>query len=171
MSKQIPWDVIPDATGALLPTGLYKFEIEQMEEVQSQKERYMINGTYRVVEPQSEAGMVLYDHYAIGNELDPQGDDPKSWEGVAAVRFKDLIKKASVAQKPTVEETIVAARGARFIGDVVQETETKEGPYKGKVRNKLSRVYRVGEKDAMSGSNSTPTTAAFASPFRPGFVK
>ena len=171
MSKIIPWDVIPESVGTLLPTGLYKFEIESLEEVQSSKERYMINGTFRVLEPRSEVGMVLYDHYAIGTETDPQADDPKSWEGVAATRFKDLIKKAACEQKPTVEATITAAHGAQFIGDVVQETETKEGPYKGKVRNRLARVYRIGEKDAGTVTMNHSTKTPSVSPFRPGFVK
>lgn len=166
MSKHIPWEVIPESVGGVLPTGLYKFEIEALEEVQSSKERYMIKGTFRVLEPKSEEGMVLFDNYAIGNAGDPQADDPKSWEGVAASRFKDLIKKAGVQQHPTVEATCVAARGALFLGDVSQETEQQDGPYKGQVRNRLRKTYRVGEKDVAPPASMQ--RAAGVMPFRPG---
>lgn len=168
-SKMVPWDAIPDSVGNVLPTNTYKFEIETLEEVQSSKERYMIKGTYRVLEPKSEAGMVLFDNYAIGNEQDPQGDDPKSWEGIAAARFKDLIKKSGVTQHKTVEETCTAARGNMFIGEVTQETEMKEGPYKGQVRNRLKKVYRVGEKDAAQ-SGVVSGGAKSGATFRPGRV-
>jgi hypothetical protein len=167
--KQIPWDVISESIGTVLPTNTYKFEIEVLEEAQSAKERYMLKGTYRVVEPRSEAGMVLYDYYALGTEHDPQADDPKSWEGIAAARFKDLIKKANVAQKPTVEETCASARGAQFIGDVTQEVDQADGPYKGTTRNRLKKLYRVGEKDAAQDGNLARPTAS-VSPFRPGKV-
>ena len=171
MSKVIPWDAIPDSIGGVLPTNTYKFEIETLEEVQSSKERYMIKGTFRVLEPKSEAGMVLFDNYAIGNEKDPQADDPKSWEGIAAARFKDVINKAGVRRATTVEETCVLAQGALFIGDVVQETETQEGPYKGQIRNRLKKTYRVGEKDATSAMPNARPVGAAAVPFRPGRVQ
>lgn len=169
MSKMIPWDAIPDAVGNVLPTATYKFEIETLEETQSSKERYMLKGTYRVVEPTTEAGMVLYDYYAIGTEHDPQGDDPKSWEGIAAARFKDLVKKANVQQKATVEDTCVAARGATFIGDVTQEVDQSEGQYKGSIRNRLKKLYQVGTKDATNGAAAGRPTAP-VTPFRPGKV-
>lgn len=168
MSKVIPWDCIPDNVGNVLPTNTYKFEVEMLEEAQSKNETYMIKGTFRVVEPKGEAGMVLYDYYAIGTKDDAQANDPKSWEGIAAARFKDLIKKSGTAQKATVEETCAAARGAQFIGDVTQEIDQQEGPYKGQTRNRLKKLYQLGTKDAGNDGNLAGRPTATVSPFRPG---
>ena len=166
MSKQVPWDAIPDSIGQVLPTDTYKFEIEDMAESESTTKKYMLKSTYRVVEG-PHAGMVVFDNYCIGTDVDPQADDPKSWEGVAAARWKDILKKAAVPQKGTVEEACVAARGQQFVADVDQETETKEGPYKGKIRNRIKRTYRIGEKSAGTSGPATLQASA-ASAFRPG---
>ena len=45
----------------------------------------------------------------------------------------------------------------------------KEGPYKGQVRNRLKKVYRVGEKDAAQ-SGVVSGGAKSGAAFRPGRV-
>lgn len=179
MSKTIPWDVIPDNIGSVVPTGTYKLEVDQMSEEQTrEKGKYMIKATFRVVEPEAEAGQNIFDNYVIGSDEDPLAEDPKTWGGIAAARYKDIINKAGVQRKNTVEETCMAAKGAMFIADVTQEEDKSEGKYKGQVRNRIKKTYRIGERPVVGATASNgsgqpqPTQAAerpqAAASFRPG---
>lgn len=167
MSKIIPWDAIPDSVGNVLPAALYKFEVDEMVETESKKGKYMIKATYRVMEPAAQAGMVLFDNYAIGTDTDPAGDDPKSWEGIAAARWKDVIKKSSTPQRPTVEETCHAAKGMQFLADV-HVTVDKDGEYKGRERNNIRKTYRIGEASVPNNANHPGASGGSVRTFRPG---
>lgn len=167
MSKQVPWDAIPDSVGNVLPTGMYKLEVEEMLESESKKGKYMLKATFRVLEPVEQAGMVVFDNYTIGSDNDPGGDDPKSWEGIAAARWKDVIKKSATAQRPTVEETCHAAKGMQFLADVTVEVE-KEGEYKGRERNRIKKTYRVGEATIPVAGANHNAGGGTVRPFRPG---
>ena len=171
MSKNVPWDSVPDNLGNVLDTNLYKFEIEQMEETATKEAaKYMIKATYVVVEPEGDKGRLMFDNFVIGTNDDPSADDPKSWTGISAARWKDVLVKANVPTKGTTEEVCFAAKGAQFLADVVQEVDNKPGQYQGTVRNKIKKTYRVGERTvggagvAMANAASAPQ----ARPFRPG---
>ena len=97
MSKQVPWDVIPENSGIVLPEQLYKLEIDQMEETSTSTGKYMIKGTFKVLEPEAQKGLLYFENFVIGQDGDLNADDPKTWaNAVGAKIWKQVIDKAGV---------------------------------------------------------------------------
>ena len=87
MSKQVPWDVIPENTGIVLPEQLYKLEIDNMEETASGGGKYMIKGTFKVLEPEAQKGLLYFENFVIGSDDDLGADDPKTWANAVGGRI------------------------------------------------------------------------------------
>jgi hypothetical protein len=174
MSKQVPWDVIPENTGIVLPEQLYKLEIDNMEETASGGGKYMIKGTFKVLEPEAQKGLLYFENFVIGSDDDLGADDPKTWaNAVGAKIWKQVIDKAGVPKTGAVDLVCSQAKGQQVLAEIGIEVEQKEGKYKGTERNRARRWYRVGERPV----GGAPVSAAAAvgkpatpPPFRPGQV-
>lgn len=172
MSTSVPWDIIPDDQGVILSSGLKKLAIDNMEETSSNNGKYMIKAVFKVMEPANEEGLLYFDRFVIGSNEDLGAKDPETWaKAMGAKIFKQVMEKAGVPRKNTVEEMCHAARGCQVLADIGIEVETKEGKYKGKERNRARKWYRVGERP-VDGVQAPVATAAggFTPAFRPGQV-
>jgi len=176
MSKQVPWDVIPDNTGVVLPEQLYKLEIDSMEETQSSTGKYMIKGTFKVLEPDAQKGLLYFEQFVIGQDGDLQAEDPKTWaNAVGAKIWKQVIDKAGVPKSGDVEQVCMAAKGQQVLAELGIEVEQKEGKYKGTERNRARRWYRIGERPVGGATGAAAAAngnakAGSPPPFRPGQV-
>jgi hypothetical protein len=172
MSKQVPWDVIPDNQGVVLTAGIKKLEIDAFEETNSSTGKYMIKATFKVLEPANEAGLLYFDQFVIGSDSDLGAEDPNTWaQAVGAKIFKQVVDKAAVPRKDSVEATCIAAKGCQVLADIDIEVETKNEKYKGKERNRARKWFRVGERPVgtVAMPNGAPAAApAFQPAFRPG---
>lgn len=169
MGRTIDWDTIPDSS--LLPSGLYTLEVDDLAETTTKVKDdgtggyLMYKATFRVAEPASFAGTQLFDYFVIGNEDDPAGDKSETWtSSIGGGRMKRLFKATLVPLTGDVDKNIEACKGQRFVASVSEETEQKEGPYKGTKRNRINRMYAIGTQPVdISRSNGTSRPIAGAS--------
>lgn len=154
---------IPDT--AILADGAYIFAIESIEETASQSQKLMYKATLRVAEGPSGVGLPIFENFVIGNDNDPNADDPQTWAGsVAARRMKQLFTKTGVEVGDDLDEVIVAATG-QLVGAIVgQEVDdgSKDPKYKGTVRNRIQAFFTPGEREIGATDNGKP-----AAPKRP----
>ena len=176
MSKQVPWDVIPENSGIVLPEQLYKLEIDQMEETATSTGKYMIKGTFKVLEPEAQKGLLYFENFVSGQDGDLNADDPKTWaNAVGAKIWKQVIDKAGVPKSGGVDLVCSQAKGQQVLAEIGVEVEQKEGKYKGTERNRARRWYRVGERPVGGASGAAAAVAGSKPagsppPFRPGQV-
>ncbi len=165
MGRQWPGPEIPTG-GTLLPKDIYDLTIESIEETRANAGTLMYKGTFRVVEPAAFAGSPYWENFNIGSADDPNAEDPETWKrSIGAQILGRVIDAALVPRSNDVDTDIAAATGQRILASIEQEIETKEGPYKGRVRNKVVRWYKRGE--AAVGSAGAPAAAPRATTPKP----
>jgi hypothetical protein len=90
MGRQVPVAIIPKS--ADVPAGIYRVQIEEVVETQTQEKGYlMYKLRMEVLEPAEMAGRVLFDNIVIGNENDPDATNHATWRsGMSAPRLKQI---------------------------------------------------------------------------------
>lgn len=90
MGRQVPVAMIPKS--ADVPAGIYRVQIEEVVETQTQEKGYlMYKLRMEVLEPVEMAGRVLFDNIVIGNENDPDATNHATWRsGMSAPRLKQI---------------------------------------------------------------------------------
>ena len=153
MGRQVPWDEIPSA-GALVPDGVYVLEVTGLEESQSQSGKLMYPGVFAVVEPVDFAGYPVYENYVIGNDDDPNADDPATWKKSMGSRFmRTMLDKAGVPLDGDMDAVSAEAAGRQFLA-VIGQRETDRGT----MVNQIRSYYALGEREVGVSSGATPTT-------------
>jgi len=132
---QVPWEDIPDS--GLVPDGSYTCRIEDLEMSATGGGEgaklpagcLMIRGQFAIDSSNAHAGMMLFDNFVIGTSADPMAKDPVTWTGsIGGRRLKELLKKAVVPMKGTLEQTLRSAKGNMVVLAVTQRTTQRGTP-------------------------------------------
>ena len=171
MGKMIDPGITPEL-GETLPPGNYIFRIESLDDSEpTSTGKYMLKATLRVSEPTDHAESPFYENFVIGTDADMEADDPNSWKGIAARRYKDMLAKAGVAWSGNIDEMNTTAAGQLVGGSIrneVQGPTNRDGSpnrYAGNVQARIGGFFRVGEKAVgESGNGAAPAAAAKPAP-------
>ncbi|MGH2670063.1 MAG: hypothetical protein ACRDH5_13285 [bacterium] len=125
--------------------------------------KYQIKARLAVVEPESLVGNSHFEAFVIGSNDDPSADDPNTWKGLSAGRYREMLTKSGVELTGDVEQDIATAVGQTIGAHITQTIEpavTKDGqpnPYAGRVRSQVApgAFFRPGEKEV--GLDAAPT--------------
>ena len=153
---EVNWDEVPDSN--LVPDGTYSLTVEDIEETQSANGKLMYNASYRIGSPKEFKDMPIFENFVVGTDDDKMGASPATWTGSFAVRrMKQLSKAAQVPFDRSVDNLLLALRGAQFVASVVVDTDDgKKNPqYKGTKRNRITDYYPLGAR--MPGVAEAPT--------------
>ena len=164
MGKEYPADIIPDF-GAPFPPGAALVRIESLDDSEpTSTGKYQIRAVLRGMEPADVVDQPHFERFVIGRDQDPEADDPQSWKGIAAQRYRDMLLKAGVQPTGNVEKDNAEATG-QVLGIVVQnETQAatnRDGTpnaYAGRLQANLRTFFRQGEK-AIGGPAPAPVAA------------
>lgn len=176
MKKQSwPVDIIPNATRfTALPPGTYLAAIESISDDDATKtEKYMLKVTLRVTEPVAQQHLPHFENFVIGTDQDSNADDPNSWTGTAAVRFKEMIEKAGVTTTGDLPADCMAAQGqvvGMVINNEVQSAQNRDGSpnaYAGRVSARVRDWFRPGERKTQVAPQAAPQAPALTGPNGP----
>lgn len=152
MAKIYDPNIIPDL-GAHLPPGAALIRIESLlDDEATSTGKYQIIGTLRIIEPADMADQPTYERFVIGTDKDPAADDPNSWKGFAAQRYRDLLLKAGVAPTGNTDKDNSAAVGQIVGIEVVHEVQPDlnrdktPNKYAGQIQARIKSYFRQGEK-------------------------
>lgn len=141
---------------------MYEFEIDALEKMTSGAGNLMYKGTFRVVAPDTYAGVALFEYFTIGNAEDPKGENPETVKNAPGIRnLKRLFKAVQIPLASEIDDMVAQAQGQHFIGAVEQKTETKEGKYKDTKRNEIRGYYPLGSR-AIGGASAPARQTAVA---------
>lgn len=169
MGKDYPADIIPDF-GAPFPPGAALVRIESLDDSEpTSTGKYQIRATLRGMEPTDVVDQPHFERYVIGRDQDPDADDPQSWKGIAAQRYRDMLLKAGIQPTGNVEKDNAEATG-QVLGVVmeneVQAATNRDGTpnaYAGRVQSRVRTFFRQGEKAiAAAGAVVAPAPAKAA---------
>lgn len=171
MSKIYDPNVIPDWTGQF-PPGRAHVRIESIDDVErTSTGKYQIRVTLRGLEPVDVADQPHFERFVIGTNEDPEADDPNSWKGIAARRYKDMLKKAGIEASGSVEKDTVAAVGQALgilVSNEEQRANNRDGspnPYAGRIQASIRSFFIYGEQPVGDGGyRGVPPAAAPAVP-------
>ena len=169
MGKGYPPEVIPDV-GVTLPAGRFVFSIESMDDSEKTSTgKYQIRAALRVVEPASFAHLPHFENFVVGTVADPEADDPDSWKGFAAARYRSLLEKAGVVMTGDIEQDTAVAVGQQVgavIEQQVQAATNKDGSpnaYAGRVQSRVQSFFHPGERETgVDGTGPAPAKGAAA---------
>jgi len=159
-------EAIPDL-GVQLPAGNYILAIESVGDDQpTSTHKYQIRAVLRVVEPAAFANMPHYENFVVGTDTDMEADDPESWKGVAAQRYRDMMLKSGIEPTGSTESDFATLQG-QHVGAIVQQevqaaTNRDGSPnkYAGRVQSRVARFFHPGEHSTgVSGDNGSPAPA------------
>lgn len=162
MLQNVNWDQIPDQT--TVPTGTYQFAIASIEKTQSRAGNLMFDGMFEIVAPECpHVGMNVWEHYAIGNESDPDADQQQTWDAsIGAKRLKAVLKASMTPLSGSLEECCMAAAGQQFVAAVVTSVQA-DGDYAGRSQTKIANVYPLGHSE-LTGPQEAEKPAAKPAP-------
>lgn len=161
MSRIIPLGSIPKTN--LLPDDVYRLRTVKLEagmtkEREGKTQKYQLHLTSQVVEPANLKGLFFHEYFTIGTDDDPDAEQLATWQTSFGGRsFARFVDKSGVPLGDEVnEDDLIAAFTAPngavdYLATIVMETETKEGPWKGRIRNKVTAYWALGEKQAGAG--------------------
>ncbi len=163
-------NVIPDL-GVQLPPGNALLRIDSLDDSEATNNgKYQIKATLRVHEPVEFADMPHFERFVIGTDKDLEANDPVSWRGFAAQRYRDMLLKAGVALTGKVETDNAVATG-QMVGAVieneVQGDKNRDGSpnkYAGNINARIKSFFRVGEKATGAGAPTPAATGAAKPP-------
>ena len=102
--------------------------------------------TCNLTEPVEFNGMPYYERITVGNEEDPDAEDPKTWAtNFGCGRYKAFLKACGLTLKGWPDEMVKKTEGAKLCLKLGQKVQTK-GEYAGEIQQ-TSQFYRVGERD------------------------
>lgn len=155
--------IIPDL-GVQLPPGNALLKIEALDDnEETSTGKYQIKATLRVLEPTEFADQPFFERFVIGTDTDPGADDPNSWRGFAAQRYRDMLLKAGVSLTGTIEGDAAVAKDQPvgvIIENEVQGATNRDGTpnrYAGRVQARVKSFFRPGEKS--TGNGAAPAVA------------
>lgn len=165
MGKQVDWNDIPDPRqSGDLPDGIYMLGVETITKKPSGSGKLMYEGIVRVVEPVAFAGAPLYENFVIGNDTDPQADDPRTLKESTGLKIlKTIFVACGMPLARDLDVMAQQATGQRFLASIYTKVEppmNKDGTvnaYAGRKKNAMGRMWRVGERPV--GLASTPPVA------------
>lgn len=162
MSKMYDPNVIPDWTGQY-PPGRAHVRIESMDDSEpTRTNKYQIRVVFRGIEPADVAEQPHFERFVIGTDDDPKADDPDSWKGFAARRYKDMLTKAGVQATGSVAKDIEVAVGQQLgivVANEVQKDKNRDGtdnPYAGRVQANIRSFFAYGEQPVGDGGFRAP---------------
>ena len=160
---------IPDL-GITLPPGNVVFRLESLDDSEATSTgKYQIKATLRVVEPTDLGDSPFFERFVIGTDTDLAADDPLSWRGFAAQRYRDMVLKMGMALTGTIEGDAAILTGqivGATIKNEVQAATNRDGSanrYAGNIQARVGSWFRVGERvvgDAPSNGGAAPAPAA-----------
>lgn len=159
----IPFGAIPDSN--TFPDNTYRLKVEKLEPVltkekEGKNQKLMFKLDCVIVEPAEYKGQHYFEQFCIGNEDDPDAEELKTWQTTfGAKEFKKFIKALGIpfGDEEDRESFCNAVRGGEFLVSMIEQTEPKtkkidgieqDNPYAGKVRNKVTAYWKLGEKEA-----------------------
>lgn len=150
MGRQVNWDEVPDSGATLVNQGMYEAVIESIEEGQSKAGKLMYTTIFRIAGGAYD-GTPLYERFSVGTDDDPNADEPTTWKSsIGASRMKAMFKAVHVANTGDVDEMCTAATGQhlQLTVDIEVDSGAKNPQYKGVKRNRIVRMYPMGEREA-----------------------
>lgn len=138
---------VPDSS--TVPDNGYILEIHKVEPSTTKTGKKSYKAQLKVVEGKYK-GAMLFENFTIGNDEDPEAEEPDTWNAsMGAKQFKQMVEKSGVDLDDDADEEDVcnALKGARVYAIVTEVTQT-EGEYKGMTSNRVARNgwYGADEK-------------------------
>lgn len=157
MAHPIPDDVPLPSSGFDIGVA-YLFEIEEAILSESTTGKAMVNLTFRCLEPSP--GQMCFEHLTIGNDKDPQGEDPQQLLGNNFYRLLiECLRQAKVkVAGTTLEKALVKAVGAH-VGIVFRLQKDKRD---GTDRTRPVRFFSEGAMEP--GTSASPAGGTTAKP-------
>lgn len=165
MSKsRIPFGAIPDTD--LLPDGIFRFKVREMKDTETKEregkvQKRMFRLVSEVVAPESHKGLLYFDNFVVGTDDDPDADELATWQtSIGGRGLKKLSKALGVpfGDEEDPEVFCNTIKDSHYMATVVQKVDEKEGPYKGTVRNNVTKYWALGEREAALANGADTTT-------------
>ena len=162
-TDHFPWTDIYE--GNVFPSGTFEFEVESLEDGESQGGKRMPKARFRCTAPAELKGMSYFENYVCGTDEDLQNFVPGSF-GTKAL--KGLFKAAQVPKGTSFEELMKNSEGNKLLIQVNEFTQTK-GDYAGRQENNIVAYYKIGEREVglLGGGKRTTTQAKVKMPSAP----
>ena len=184
MSRQMPWDSIPDSN--IFATGDYLVQGIKLEEVFSKTGKLMYAMDVQVMDHPNTtmySNMHFFENFVIGSNDDPEANVAGTWsQSVGAKRMKQMLTAAQVAEKSDMDKICAGFTGTQFIISISQykepETNRDGSPnlYAGQDRNNSTGFAKAGVKEpSIAGGQKTavvqkPAPAPVAPPASPAMA-
>jgi len=153
----VNWEDVPDSV--LLPHDIYDAVIKSTELKFSKGgdgkvQKLMAVVAFEVTAPERFEGWVRTNYYVLGTDDDPEAVEEATSKDSGGFRgLKRLAKCANTPLDPELEVTLEALPGAQVSLMVTQEKDNQ-----GRMQNRITTVYPVGEQ--LPGSLSTGSAPA-----------
>jgi len=161
MGRKFAWSEVEEQAQTI-PADIYALEIDSIEEsLSKEKSKLMYRVTFRVIEPETYRGHLLFEYYVFGTDEDPLAEKQETLNTSYGIkRFKRMMRAAQIPDLEDMDELIVAALGNKFTASVSQVTDdgSRDPKYKGRMRNEITMVHTYGAQ---------PTGAKVARPGAP----
>jgi hypothetical protein len=140
-----PWDDTDDknAFATTLPSGMFHMSM-QLEDGMSSTGKRMFKGVFTAKLPAECAGMSHFEYFVVGTDENPNGINS---DVRGAKALKACLAAAMVPPSNDIAQLVMSANGAELMMQL-QQYEEKSGDYKGTMRNKIVKVFRLGEAQA-----------------------
>lgn len=152
-----PWDDI--AEGNIFENGIYLFEIAAFEDGEASTGKRMPKARFNCLEPANCKNMTLFDQYVVGTD-----EEPKSVVAgtMGARSMKSVFKAAQVPKGNDLAELMANSVGNQLLIQLTKYEE-KDGEYKGTLRNRVTGMYKIGERDVgILGDSRTSSSGGSA---------
>lgn len=155
MGRQVPLTEM-QGMGSLLPDGIYRLRGEEMEAAITSTGKLSYKARSSVVEPTEYAGESFFDNFTIGDDEDPEAEQPHTWKRTfGAKRFTSLLDASQLDRSQNMDDEEIAAAwaGTEYLASLIIKTQAatnKDGSpneYAGNQRNEAKRYYLIGEKE------------------------
>jgi hypothetical protein len=104
----------------------------------------MFKGVFTAKLPAECAGMSHFEYFVVGTDENPNGINS---DVRGAKALKACLAAAMVPPSNDIAQLVMSANGAELMMQL-QQYEEKSGDYKGTMRNKIVKVFRLGEAQA-----------------------
>lgn len=145
-----PLSVVPDS--AIVDDGVYLLEVSDVDdgETRNEPKRRMFTAQLEIIEPKEFAGMSLWERFTVGNEEDPNGEDPDQLRRSAGARnLRRFYKTMGLdVDNADYDQLADGARGQRIVARVEIETDNDpNSAYYNQQQNRIKRWFQPGEKE------------------------
>lgn len=141
MDQFFPWNEIADDN--VLPEGVFQMRTESLEDGQANSGKRMFRAQFSVVAPLEFSGTRHFENFVTGNDEAPTAILPGA---MGTKALKKYFVSAQIPQSESVGQICASAIGSEFLVTMTV-VEDKDGPFKGTRRNRITRWWKLGEKD------------------------